>query len=111
MSVLHHYPMFFFMVLLLTKTSPISPSFSSQVLYLTYLALSSLQLKYDVHVMRGGLRFCHSTDIGSMLVFKVGNNGASGVPWCPILQSDLVKKCQERYQGCNCILNLKDIDI
>eukprot|EP00435_Cladocopium_sp_Y103_P074075 s257_g46.t1 len=40
------------------------------VLYLTYLALSSLQLKYDVHVMRGGLRFCHSTDIGSMLVFK-----------------------------------------
>ena len=43
---------------------------SSQVLYLTYLALSSLQLKYDVHVMRGGLRFCHSTDIGSMLVFK-----------------------------------------
>ena len=41
------------------------------VLYLTYLALSSLQLKYDVHVMQGGLRFCHSTDIGSMLVFKV----------------------------------------
>ncbi|CAJ1339966.1 unnamed protein product [Effrenium voratum] len=41
------------------------------VLYVTYLALSSLQLKYDVHVMRGGLRFCHSTDIGSMLVFKV----------------------------------------
>ena len=41
------------------------------VLYLTYLALSSLQLKYDVHVMKGGLRFCHSTDIGSMLVFKV----------------------------------------
>lgn len=41
-----------------------------QVLYLTYLALSSLQLKYDVHVMRGGLRFCHSTDIVSMLIFK-----------------------------------------
>jgi len=41
------------------------------VLYLTYLACSALQLKYDVHVMRGGLRFCHSTDIASMLVFKV----------------------------------------
>ncbi|CAK9018503.1 unnamed protein product [Durusdinium trenchii] len=41
------------------------------ILYLTYLALSSLQLKYDVHVMRGGLRFCHSTDIGRMLIFKV----------------------------------------
>ena len=40
------------------------------ILYLTYLALSSLQLKY-VHVMRGGLRFCHSTDIGRMLIFKV----------------------------------------
>ena len=47
------------------------------VLYLTYLALSSLQLKYDVHVMKGGLRFCHSTDIGSMLVFKA----YSGLPF------------------------------
>lgn len=40
------------------------------VLYVMYLALSSLQLKFDVHVMRGGLRFTHSTDIGSMCVFK-----------------------------------------
>eukprot|EP00971_Amphidinium_carterae_P244713 4858646-Amphidinium_carterae.2 len=37
----------------------------------SYLALTSLQLRYDVHVVRGGLHLTHSTDLSSMISFRV----------------------------------------
>merc|ERR1712216_775048 len=33
------------------------------MLYMLFLALTSLQLKYQIHMTRGGLGFTHSTDI------------------------------------------------
>merc|ERR1719204_394782 len=39
-------------------------------LYVAYLALTSMQLKYDVHVVQGGLGLTHSTDLVSNVAFK-----------------------------------------
>eukprot|EP00928_Gymnodinium_smaydae_P001238 TRINITY_DN10468_c1_g1_i1.p1 TRINITY_DN10468_c1_g1~~TRINITY_DN10468_c1_g1_i1.p1 ORF type:complete len:2129 (-),score=374.72 TRINITY_DN10468_c1_g1_i1:122-5641(-) len=47
------------------------------LLYVIFLALTSLQLKYDVHVLRGGLSLNHSTDIVPWLLYK----GYSAIPF------------------------------
>lgn len=44
------------------------------ILCLTYLGLTSLQMKYDVHVMRGGMRFTHSTDLATKTLFRIYNS-------------------------------------
>eukprot|EP00930_Biecheleria_cincta_P031116 TRINITY_DN21591_c0_g1_i1.p1 TRINITY_DN21591_c0_g1~~TRINITY_DN21591_c0_g1_i1.p1 ORF type:complete len:2145 (-),score=331.07 TRINITY_DN21591_c0_g1_i1:592-6582(-) len=41
------------------------------ILYMAYLGLTSLQLRYDVHVIRGGLGLTHNMDLLSSLAFKV----------------------------------------
>merc|ERR1719379_2023085 len=38
--------------------------------YVLYLALTCLQLRYEVHMVHGGLGLTHSTDIVSWLAFK-----------------------------------------
>ncbi|CAE8741522.1 unnamed protein product [Polarella glacialis] len=39
------------------------------LLYVLYLCLTSLQLRYDVHMVRGGLGLTHSVDTGPWLLF------------------------------------------
>jgi len=41
------------------------------VLYMLYIVLSSLQLRYDVHIVRGGMRFTKSTDFFTKMCFRV----------------------------------------
>ncbi|CAL1145384.1 unnamed protein product [Cladocopium goreaui] len=40
-------------------------------LYVLYLVFSSMQLRYDVHLLRGGLGLTHSVDFVPWLLFKV----------------------------------------
>ncbi|CAJ1443401.1 unnamed protein product [Effrenium voratum] len=40
-------------------------------LYVSYLVLSALQLRYDVHMVQGGLGLTHSVQFGPWLLFKV----------------------------------------
>jgi len=40
------------------------------VTYICFLALSSVQLRYDIHLVRGGLGFTHSTDLANWLMLK-----------------------------------------
>eukprot|EP00434_Breviolum_minutum_P020101 symbB.v1.2.017726.t2/scaffold1366.1/size123243/2 len=41
------------------------------VFYVLYLVFSSMQLRYDVHLLRGGLGLTHSVDFVPWLLFKV----------------------------------------
>jgi len=52
------------------------------ILCLTYIVLTSLQLKYDIHVLRGGLRFTHTTNFFPRLGFYI----YTGMPFLPELR-------------------------
>lgn len=40
-------------------------------LFVVYLSLTSLQMKYDVHIIRGGVGFCHNAQPRFLFLFKI----------------------------------------
>jgi hypothetical protein len=52
------------------------------LVYMAYLSLTSLQLKYDIHVVRGGINLTHNTDI----ISYIGFNAYSLIPFAEELR-------------------------